>query len=327
MGIQINGQTDTITATDGSFTIQGADIGSASASNLNISGIVTATGIVVAAGSTAAPSISPSGDSNTGIFFPSADTVAIGEGGAEALRIDSSGNLGINSTSPARKLDVVDSGANGSVVRSRVTTNNGGYLAYEALNSSGTSVFSVTHNGRINLSENIVFASGQGLDFSATANSSGGTMTSELLNDYEEGTWTPYWSSYAGTNLFVDNTINIVHANYIKINKMIIYSTYFTSDGSFSYNTAGGISGSTQAYIGGLPFVSSGYHAGSTGYFTNWTGYDAPGYGFNPMIISNDVVSTLRLQYPSTNGVINITASSLLNANSAIIVSGVYFTS
>jgi len=75
MGINISGNTDIISATDGSLTIQGADF------------------TAIAAGSTAAPSISPTGDSNTGIFFPSADTVAFGEGGVEALRIDSSGNL------------------------------------------------------------------------------------------------------------------------------------------------------------------------------------------------------------------------------------------
>ena len=54
---------------------------------------ISATNLVVSAGSTSIPSISPSGDSNTGIFFPSADTVAIGEGGTEVLRINSSGNL------------------------------------------------------------------------------------------------------------------------------------------------------------------------------------------------------------------------------------------
>jgi hypothetical protein len=47
----------------------------------------------VSAGTTALPSISPTGDSNTGIFFPSADTIAFSEGGAEAMRVDSSGRL------------------------------------------------------------------------------------------------------------------------------------------------------------------------------------------------------------------------------------------
>jgi len=69
---------------------------------INASGVSTfSSGIVVAAGSTAAPSITPTGDSDTGIFFPSADTIAFGEGGSEAARIDSSGRLllGTSSTS------------------------------------------------------------------------------------------------------------------------------------------------------------------------------------------------------------------------------------
>jgi hypothetical protein len=41
MGIQINGQTDTITAVDGGLTIQGADLPTASVTNLNVSGVTT----------------------------------------------------------------------------------------------------------------------------------------------------------------------------------------------------------------------------------------------------------------------------------------------
>ena len=36
----------------------------------------------------------------------------------------------------------------------------------------------------------VLGTSGKGIDFSATSSGSG-TMTSELLSDYEEGTWTP----------------------------------------------------------------------------------------------------------------------------------------
>jgi hypothetical protein len=46
MGIQINGQTDTISAADGGLTVSGADLGSASAGSLNVTGIVTATSFV-----------------------------------------------------------------------------------------------------------------------------------------------------------------------------------------------------------------------------------------------------------------------------------------
>jgi hypothetical protein len=75
---------------------------------LSSSGVSTfSSGIVVSAGTTATPSISPSGDSNTGIFFPAADTIAFTEGGVEAARFDSFGNLGIGTINPSQKLEVV----------------------------------------------------------------------------------------------------------------------------------------------------------------------------------------------------------------------------
>jgi hypothetical protein len=70
---------------------------------IDAGGIVVVGITTVAAGTVAAPSISPTGDSDTGIFFPSADTIAFGEGGAEAARINSSGRLLVN-TSTARAL-------------------------------------------------------------------------------------------------------------------------------------------------------------------------------------------------------------------------------
>ena len=51
-------------------------------------------------GSAAAPPIAGT-DSNTGIFFPAADTIAFAEGGAEVARFDSSGNFGIGVTPSA----------------------------------------------------------------------------------------------------------------------------------------------------------------------------------------------------------------------------------
>jgi hypothetical protein len=46
-----------------------------------------------AAGSAAAPSITVTGDTNTGIYFPAADTVGIGTGGTLRVSVDSSGSL------------------------------------------------------------------------------------------------------------------------------------------------------------------------------------------------------------------------------------------
>lgn len=51
------------------------------------------TDLSIGSGTVTAPSIYPTGDNNTGIFFPAVDTIAFTEGGVEAMRIDSGGNL------------------------------------------------------------------------------------------------------------------------------------------------------------------------------------------------------------------------------------------
>jgi hypothetical protein len=61
-------------------------------------------------GSAGTASLTNDGDTNTGIFFPAADTLAVTTAGSERLRIDSSGNLGLGTSSPAVKLAVVSTG-------------------------------------------------------------------------------------------------------------------------------------------------------------------------------------------------------------------------
>ena len=91
---------------------------------------------------------------------------------------------------------------------------------------------------------NLIVASGQGVDFSATSSGSG-TMTSELLADYEEGTWTPT----QGTGLTVVGTFSS-SGSYTKVGRMV--------------TVRGRVSGSTSVSIvanselcGGLPFTGT----------------------------------------------------------------------
>ena len=78
------------------------------------------------------PSAQIFGDSSDNLIFRNTSS------GVERLRITSAGQ--VQATGPA---------SSGSVISSKVTTNNGGYLAYEGIASNGTTTFSVNHNGDI----------------------------------------------------------------------------------------------------------------------------------------------------------------------------------
>ena len=75
------------------------DVLSVSSTGLSVTGTLTSTGVnTFPAGSASAPSITTTGDTNTGVFFPAADTAAITTGGSERMRIDSSGRLLVGTT-------------------------------------------------------------------------------------------------------------------------------------------------------------------------------------------------------------------------------------
>jgi hypothetical protein len=93
---------DAVFAAAGTGTSVGLNVGAGK--TLAVAGTLTVTGsatVEFADGSAASPSITNDGDTNTGIFFPAADTIAFAEGGAEAMRLDSAGNLGLGVTPSA----------------------------------------------------------------------------------------------------------------------------------------------------------------------------------------------------------------------------------
>ena len=102
-------------------------------------------------------------------------------------------------------------------------------------------------------------SSGKGINFSATADS-GGSMTSELLDDYEEGTWTPTW--VLGTS-GTQTTAN-ASGGYVKIGTQVTVWGY-NAIGSTNSTPTGSIK------IGGLPFTPAvGYGQSNAFYGQGW---------------------------------------------------------
>jgi hypothetical protein len=108
------GDTGTVTSTMiANGTIVDADVNaSAAIAGTKISPdfgsqTVQTTGIFShALGTAGAPTITFTGDTNTGIYSPGADQVAISTNGTEGMRLDSSGRLGLGTSSPATLLDL-----------------------------------------------------------------------------------------------------------------------------------------------------------------------------------------------------------------------------
>lgn len=97
--------------------------------------------------------------------------------------------------------------------------------------------------GSIKLTGNVIPATaGQGIDF--TANTSAAGMTSELLNWYEEGTWTPV---VIGTTGAGSGTYGTQVGTYTRIGRAVS----FTLTLAWSAHT-----GTGDMYISGLPFTS-----------------------------------------------------------------------
>lgn len=83
-----------ITAAGSDTQVQFNDGGSLGG-NANFTFDKTTGQIAIGAGSASAPSLIPTGDINTGVWFPAADTIAASTGGSESIRITSAGNLGL----------------------------------------------------------------------------------------------------------------------------------------------------------------------------------------------------------------------------------------
>ena len=163
------------------------------------------------------------------------------------------GNTDSNATSSFRLQH-----ANGTSVGSLSLTHNsnnfnmmnavqGGQIIFHT-NESGSSLpkMRIHPDGDVQItSGNLVVPSGNGIDFSATSDASG--MTDELLDDYEEGSWTPTYDTSASSGSITVNAYSLQYGKYVKIGKMVFV------EGVLRANVTNNSNGTYD--IGGLPFT------------------------------------------------------------------------
>jgi hypothetical protein len=166
-------------ATSGQATIQATDAQTVTMTLPATSGTLVTTGgaqtIEFADGSASAPSITNSGDTNTGMFFPAADTVAASAGGTERMRIDSAGNVGVRSsgvTTPTYDFSTLGEGLwsrywdnSGTRTADIVAIGNtpaGATQIMRFLTNTGGSPGTAVERGRFDASGNFQFNSGYG---------------------------------------------------------------------------------------------------------------------------------------------------------------------
>ncbi|AXQ70467.1 hypothetical protein HOU04_gp068 [Synechococcus phage S-T4] len=155
---------------------------------------------------------------------------------------------------PPLKLDGSNgiSGIDGTVNRPAVVgvaTTTGLQFGTDEINfvTGGTNRATVESNGNFTIeSGNLVLASGSGIDFSASADGSG-TVTSELLDEYEEGSWTP--TMLFGGNSVGQSFVTGPFGSYTKIGNQVCLRL------SFRFSNKGTSTGSFT--VSGLPFAST----------------------------------------------------------------------
>lgn len=93
------------------------------------------------AGSAGSPGLVVAGDTNTGLYSPAADRLAAAVGGVNVLTITETGNVGIGSTSPTARLDVVGGPIKAS--QTGVSPGQAGQVQFGELGANGTNVAAI----------------------------------------------------------------------------------------------------------------------------------------------------------------------------------------
>lgn len=172
------------------------------------------------------------------------------------------------------------------------------------LPSAGGELITKTITGGVSISAgNLSFDSGYGIDFSATA----GTGTSELLNDYEEGTWTPTLAS-GGTSVTYSTQTGV----YTKIGRLVTFQF------NFDINTV--TPAASTIRFGGLPFTTAATTLAFGGAFVNYQVSFNTNAGDTYHIGANNT----EIQIATNTGANRLGTDAGITLTAQIVVSGQY---
>ena len=287
-----------------------------SAAGVTVDGVLLKdSGVVTGAGTVSAPVYSTTGDTNTGIFFPAADQVAITTGGTQRALVDASGNVGVRSsggTTPTYDFSTLGEGlffrywdSSGTRFADLVAIGNtpaGATQNMRFFTNTGSAPGTAVERMRLTSDGYLRMASGSGgIQFG------GDTAAANALDDYEEGTWTPAFDAASGSATYTNQ-----QGTYTKIGRQVTAVFYITVNTSSSLVATG---------ISGLPFTGSSTNYAGTS-FSVWSGIG----GYCNVIGLTGAATTIQIR--STNSATSPPVLNSLTVSNGAEIAGTvtYFT-
>ena len=243
--------------------------------NATFAGAVTSSGNITGSrlfsgdgGNKTNPMIANGSDQDTGIFFPASNTMAFSAGDTESFRIAGAvatfaGNISlkematiivsdIGGTGEDKGLKLENTGSGGktwNITPGLVGLNNATFTIRNATDNINALTIDAAGNTSINAGNIVIGTPGKGIDFSEQTPTSvgGASNVAEVLDHYEEGTWTP---AVQGQSTAGNWTYSFRTGEYTRIGNQVYIS------GSIRATVSSGANAAGSCHIINLPFTS-----------------------------------------------------------------------